>query len=123
KRSAADHLVFHTNVHQLRPGMVIEINNHPRGDLGGVPLLVFSCSLDGLATGDWRHTCETRNAKLAYRPALVTPKPKVAGPESATVVGPPGEEIHTDEFGRVRVQFHWDREGKRDHTASCWVHV
>ena len=43
--------------------------------------------------------------------------------ESATVVGPAGEEIHTDEFGRVRVQFHWDREGSRDDKSSCWVPV
>jgi len=43
--------------------------------------------------------------------------------QSALVVGPKGEEIHTDEFGRVRVQFHWDREGKRDEHSSCWVRV
>jgi len=123
KRSAADVLTLTTNVHALRPGMVIEISNHPRADLQGTPLLVAAGKLAGTTEGGWRHSCEVRNAKLPYRPALITPKPKAAGPESATVVGPAGEEIHTDEFGRVRVQFHWDREGKRDHAAGCWIHV
>ena len=48
---------------------------------------------------------------------------KIYGIQTATVVGPPGEEIHTDEFGRVRVQFHWDREGKNDHKSSAWIRV
>jgi type VI secretion system secreted protein VgrG len=47
----------------------------------------------------------------------------VSGVESATVVGPRGEEIHCDEFGRVRVHFHWDRESKMDDNSSCWIHV
>src|SRR5690349_16515892 len=56
-------------------------------------------------------------------PRVVTPKPKISGVESATVVGPPGEEIHTDEFGRVRVHFHWDRESRMNDNSSCWLHV
>lgn len=52
------------------------------------------------------------------------PPPRVQqGLETATVVGPVGEEIHTDELGRVKVQFHWDREGRRDEHASCWLRV
>jgi type VI secretion system secreted protein VgrG len=58
-----------------------------------------------------------------YRPAITTPKPDVVGVQSATVVGPKGQEIHTDEFGRVRVQFPWDREGKSDELSSCWIRV
>jgi type VI secretion system secreted protein VgrG len=60
---------------------------------------------------------------VPYRPALRTPKPRAQGVENATIVGPPGQEIHVDEFGRVRVQFHWDREGQRDASSSCWIHV
>ena len=45
------------------------------------------------------------------------------GPQTATVVGPPGETIHTDKHGRVKLQFHWDRRGKRDDKSSCWVRV
>ena len=62
-------------------------------------------------------------ADTPYRPAQTTPRPRVGGVQSALVVGPRGEEIHTDEFGRVRVQFHWDREGKLDERSSCWVRV
>jgi type VI secretion system secreted protein VgrG len=60
---------------------------------------------------------------LPYRPARVTPKPVVAGAQSATVVGPPGEDIFVDKYGRVKVQFHWDRDGKKDVDSSCWIRV
>jgi type VI secretion system secreted protein VgrG len=64
-----------------------------------------------------------RGANQPYHPQLVHAKPTVHGVENATVVGPAGEEIHTDEFGRVRVQFHWDRQGKFSEASSCWVRV
>ena len=60
---------------------------------------------------------------LPYRPARSTPKPVVPGPQTAVVVGPPGEEIFPDKYGRVKVQFHWDREGKADAESSCWIRV
>lgn len=50
-------------------------------------------------------------------------EPKIFGLQTAIVVGPPGEEIHTDQYGRIRVQFHWDREGKYDHQSSAWIRV
>ena len=53
----------------------------------------------------------------------VTPKPVVQGAQTAIVVGPKGEEIWTDKYGRVKVQFHWDREGKRNEQSSCWIRV
>lgn len=59
----------------------------------------------------------------AYRPRRLTAKPFVHGPQTATVVGPPGETIYTDSAGRVRLQFHWDRYGKSDENSSCWVRV
>jgi type VI secretion system secreted protein VgrG len=58
-----------------------------------------------------------------YRPRRSTPKPFVQGPQTAVVVGPAGDEIHTDKYGRVKVQFHWDRYGKRDQNSSCWIRV
>ena len=60
---------------------------------------------------------------VPYRPPRESVKPVVSGTQTATVVGPSGEEIHTDEYGRVKVQFHWDREGKRDENSSCWIRV
>jgi len=60
---------------------------------------------------------------VPYRPGRITPKPYLHGTQTAVVVGPPGEEIWPDKYGRVKVQFHWDREGKRDDKSSCWIRV
>lgn len=62
-------------------------------------------------------------ATLAYRPPRVTRKPRTLGPQTAVVTGPPGEEIWTDQYGRVKVHFHWDRTGPRDENSSCWIRV
>ncbi len=60
---------------------------------------------------------------LPYRPPRITPRPIMRGPQTATVVGPSGEEIFTDKYARVKVQFHWDRLGKKDENSSCFVRV
>jgi len=62
-------------------------------------------------------------AALPFRPKRLTAKPVVQGSQTAVVVGPKGEEIFTDKYGRVKVQFHWDRKGKNDEDSSCWVRV
>lgn len=62
-------------------------------------------------------------AEQQYRAPRVTPKPVVQGPQTAVVVGPAGEEIHTDQYGRVKCQFHWDRYGQSDQDSSCWIRV
>jgi len=62
-------------------------------------------------------------ASARYRVAQRTPKMRSQGPQTATVVGPAGEEIWTDEYGRVKVQFQWDRYGKNDENSSCWIRV
>ncbi|SPD72771.1 Type VI secretion system needle syringe protein TssI [uncultured Desulfobacterium sp.] len=61
--------------------------------------------------------------EVPYRPPLITPKPMIAGVQTAIVVGPSGEEIYTDEHGRVKVQFHWDRARQYDDKSSCWIRV
>ncbi len=61
--------------------------------------------------------------KIPYRPRRKTPKPFVKGVQTAIVTGPAGEEIYTDKYGRVKVRFHWDREGKNDEKSSCWIRV
>lgn len=81
-------------------------------------------SFGGTATGSTysnRFTCIPDS--VTFRPARTTPKPMVAGPQTAVVVGPSGEEIYTDKYGRVKVQFFWDREGKKDENSSCWIRV
>lgn len=67
-------------------------------------------------------TAEIIPEEMEWRPAPL-PKPRIDGPQIASVVGPEGEEIHTDEFGRVKVQFPWDREGRSNEFSSCWVRV
>lgn len=124
KRGSARVATFETNAHDLAPGVVMSMGGHPHSALGdGKDLLVVESSLSGADRGEWSHYCEARGVEVPFRPELVTPKPTVNGVESATVVGPAGEEIHTDEFGRVRVHFHWDRESKMDDNSSCWIHV
>jgi type VI secretion system secreted protein VgrG len=61
--------------------------------------------------------------ELPFRPRRLTPKPFVQGTQTAVVVGPPGEEIFTDKYGRVKVQFHWDRQGQYNANSSCWIRV
>ncbi|MEX2138952.1 MAG: type VI secretion system tip protein VgrG [Pirellulales bacterium] len=58
---------------------------------------------------------------VTYRPQRITPEPVIHGSQTAVVVGPKGEEIYTDKYGRIKVQFHWDREGKKDDKTSCWI--
>ena len=62
-------------------------------------------------------------AALPFRPARTTPRPVLAGPQTAVVTGPPGSPVYTDKFGRVKVQFHWDRQGKHDENSSTWIRV
>jgi len=72
---------------------------------------------------DYQNTFTCIPAALPFRPLQVTPKARVHGTQTAVVVGPSGEEIFTDKYGRVKVQFHWDREGKNDASSSCWIRV
>lgn len=71
----------------------------------------FACALELMPAAD------------QYRPAMVTPRPRILGPQTAVVVGPSGEEIYTDQYGRIKVQFFWDREGKNDENAGCFIRV
>jgi type VI secretion system secreted protein VgrG len=119
-------LSFETNTVDLWPGIVFNITNHPRADLAEAQrLLVTEFMLEGTPGEEWTMQANAVFAddKTPYKPALKTAKPKVVGVQSATVVGPSGQEIHVDEYGRVRVQFPWDREGKNDDSSSCWIRV
>src|SRR5262249_35843523 len=68
-------------------------------------------------------TCTGLPASVQFRPARLTPRPTVQGPQTAVVVGKAGEEIYVDKYGRIKVQFFWDREGKKDENSSCWIRV
>ncbi|HVY45127.1 MAG TPA: type VI secretion system tip protein TssI/VgrG, partial [Minicystis sp.] len=112
-----------TTIH-LAPGTVFRLADHPRPDLAlDKPLLMLELAIEGSVYGDFSAHGRAAPASVPHRPERKTPRPHVSGVESAVVVGPKGESIHTDEHGRVRVQFAWDKEQGYDETSSCWVRV
>ncbi|HUU20655.1 MAG TPA: type VI secretion system tip protein VgrG [Sedimentisphaerales bacterium] len=78
---------------------------------------VYSCSFTAIAIKT------AADSTQPFRSPRITPKPSIPGPQTAMVVGPSGEEIWTDEYGRVKVQFHWDRYNEADENSSCWIRV
>ncbi len=72
---------------------------------------------------DYRCAFVAMSSAQQFRPRRATPKPFVQGPQTAMVVGPAGDEIYTDKYGRVKVKFHWDRDRKKDENSSCWIRV
>src|SRR5262245_33889984 len=78
---------------------------------------------DELPELTYRNRFSCIEASVPFRPARRTPRPVVHGVQTAVVVGPGGEEIFVDEYGRVKAQFHWDREGKFDENSSCWIRI
>ncbi len=71
----------------------------------------------------YESTIDVLPATTQYRPPRVTPHPVIAGPQSALVVGVPGDDITTEQYGRIKLQFFWDREGQRNENSSCWIRV
>ena len=117
----------------LAAGHKVKLKNHPRPDQN-IDYLMLAVdhtltnpeyrSAD--ASGEpelYRCRFEAQDASVPFRPPSRTPRPVVRGPQTAMVTGPAGEEIWTDKYGRVKVQFHWDRLGKRDENSSCWIRV
>jgi type VI secretion system secreted protein VgrG len=118
----AKRFAFNSNALDLAPGLRLAIASHPLAERVG-QLLITRTTLTGSYDSEIKVMTHTAAADRPYRPEASTPAPLIHGVECATVVGPGGETIHCDEFGRVRVQFHWDRYGKMDEQSSCWVHV
>jgi len=113
---------FFSNAIDLAAGSVLKIAGNARAEQLGA-LLVTRTVMKGSFDRAPTVTSDAVSASSPHHPERSTPQPSVQGVECATVVGPAGETIHCDEFGRVRVQFHWDRYGKRDQNSSCWIHV
>lgn len=120
------------NVRGLCPGFLVTLQDHPREDQNREYLVTsVSCQMDagsfesGDSTSDEHFSCGFTciDSQTPYRPERRTPKPLIQGPQTAIVVGPAGEEIHTEAQARVKVQFHWDRYGKSDENSSCWIRV
>ena len=114
-------------------GYLVEVTDHYRKDVNQKWLMtavhhqVSMGSAYGASGGGdeffYTNTFECIPSSVSFRASRSTPKPVVQGCQTAIVVGPAGEEIYTDKYGRVKVQFHWDREGKRNESSSCWVRV
>ncbi len=122
-----------TDVRRLAVGEFFTLSDHPRKDQNREYLITATTHQlhndmneagSQNADGDIYH-CEFSciDSKESFRTARTTPKPTVQGPQTAVVVGRAGEEIYTDEYGRVKVQFHWDRYGESNENSSCWVRV
>jgi type VI secretion system secreted protein VgrG len=120
------------NARGLATGSLFKLSGYPRKDQNKEYLI--TSATHRVHAGDYQsgtggtaddYTCSfaSIDAKEPFRAPITTRKPIVGGPQTATVTGPGGEEIHTDKYGRVKVQFHWDREGQRDEKSSCWVRV
>ena len=122
-----------SNRRELSPGYKLSLSQHPREDQNQDYLILAvryaftenaQVSEGGTGQGSKQEfALAVQPTSVPYRPQRTTPKPRTHGPQTAVVVGPAGEEIWVDQYGRVKVQFHWDREGKMDENASCWVRV
>ncbi|MCG6657502.1 type VI secretion system tip protein VgrG [Halomonas campisalis] len=120
------------NLRALMCGGLFELKGHPRGDQNR-EYLVTASEID-IRAAEYEATAQPEKASsrctfsaidsgVCFRPARLTPRPVVQGLQTAIVVGKAGEEIWTDRYGRVKCQFHWDRQGAKDENSSCWVRV
>jgi type VI secretion system secreted protein VgrG len=119
------------NARGLCTGHLFKLTGQPRDDQNREYLVVAAehqaeySQYESVEGGGTSYDCSftVLNSKQPFRPARLTPKPTVQGPQTAVVVGPSGDEIYTDKYGRVKVQFHWDRVGQNNENSSCWVRV
>ena len=103
-------------------GYTFTLSNHDDDDLN-IEYLVRSVSHEANDQVGYACTFHAQPTQTAYRPLQRTPRPMMPGPQTAVVVGRSGEPLWTDEYGRIKVQFHWDREGTNDENSSCWLRV
>lgn len=114
-------------------GCRFDLVEHPRDDQNGRYLLTsvtHSAHIGSIFPGadvsqpaSYSNTFTCIPFSVPFRPPRLAPKPIVQGAQTAVVVGPGGDEIHTDKYGRVKVQFFWDRYGKKNEESSCWIRV
>lgn len=121
-----------TDVRGVAPGYLFTLEHCPRADQNREYLIVRCqyrfqenayASDQGAEAVVHQTMMLVQPSSLPYRSPRETPRPRTNGPQTATVVGPPGEEIWTDQYGRVKLQFRWDRYGQSNQDSSCWVRV
>lgn len=114
----------------VTPGHFMTVQDHPREAFNQQYLLTSvshraAQPAPGMTASKATYSNEIAciPSSVPFRPTLTTPRPRSEGAQTAVVVGPKGEEIYTDELGRIRVQFSWDRRGTNDEHSSCWIRV
>ena len=123
----------------MRSGHFVEMTEHPRADSNGLWLLTEvehvglqpqvleelmpDVSPEDCFSQGYRNHFVATPWDVIFRPALEHPKPRMTGNQHAVVTGPPGEEIYCDQYGRVKVQLLWDRDGQHNEQSSCWLRV
>jgi len=129
----AEHLVISGSsvCRALRSGYKFDLEEHERDDMNANYLLTevqhvasVGESYDhGEEGSQYSNHFTCIQSSVPFRPQRVTPRPFVQGPQTAVVVGPEGEEIYVDKYGRIKVQFYWDRQGEQNEKSSCWIRV
>lgn len=119
------------NVRRIAVGRLFNLTNAPRPDqereylITGARYELMDNAYESGNEGASSYYCAftSISSQQQFRSERLTDEPKISGPQTAMVVGPANEEIWCDKYGRVKVQFHWDRYGKRDENSSCWIRV
>ena len=131
QRSPGSRVQGSGNIRTLMTGFTFILENYPTAEVNREYLLVQTTLFiqdNAQHSGQEQHLSYSTSFELhptseGYRPQRTLSKPHTKGPQSAIVTGPAGQEIWTDKYGRVKVQFGWDRYGKNDENSSCWVRV
>jgi type VI secretion system secreted protein VgrG len=135
EETEAQYVVAHgvSSARGIFAGCTFTLKDHPTYDAEEylITSITYHLTNDEFGAGHGRSqggaTYEVRLAcmpsQYEFRAPRTTPKPVVQGPQTAIVVGPSGEEIYTDSYGRVKVHFHWDRDSSGDEKSSCWIRV
>lgn len=129
-QSQAERDIGHSSVRGMAPGYRFTMQNCPRQDDNREYLIVSVAYAlreggyeSGAADSHYSFSFAVQPTSYPFRPPRVTPMTRTNGPQTATVVGKAGQEYWVDQYGRVKVQFRWDRYGKSDENSSCWVRV
>lgn len=131
QESSVDRIIGHSNSRGIAAGALLTLEKHPVDDFN-IEYLILSATLhaenhdlDSGGGSDATIACDFAaiDSRRQFRSPRSAPKPVVHGAQTAIVVGPKNEEIWTDEYGRVKVKFHWDRAPGADENSSCWVRV
>ncbi|MBY7471287.1 type VI secretion system tip protein VgrG [Escherichia marmotae] len=131
QRSPGSRVQGSGNIRTLMTGFTFILENYPTAEVNREYLLAQTTLFiqdNAQHSGQEQHFSYSTSFELhptneVYRPQRTLSKPHTKGPQSAIVTGPAGQEIWTDKYGRVKVQFGWDRYGKNDENSSCWIRV